>query len=254
MTVVSSADELFGPPPLLDDDDDTSPSASESDSTPAPAEPVTRKSVTAAAPTVSRRLSVDPPSTPAFGLMTPAAWSLIEQRASHRTLPDWDDRPAVLRFTESLKYRSGTILLRELADAMGIAPDFARPYFRALHSHLRAEGIEIRERRLAGDEQLGTRAYYLGEFMWPKDKNAMYQERAARKRAVVKAKAAARRDGGLDAELALQAAQDALEECEIRVSEMVKTTEHLPVERHAFVIVLDTAVYAPLASTEATSA
>lgn len=255
MTVVSSADEMFGPPPLEPDVEPAAPSALTEDHAPPSNDvPRTSSTSTAAAATPTRRLSVTSPDAVVFSLMTPAAWALIEQRASRRTHPDWNDPYAVARFTESLKWNRGVLSLTELSDAMGIAPDFARPYLRALHTHLRAEGIEIRERRLAGDGQLGTHAKYLGEFMWPQEKNAMYQERAALKRAVVKAKALTKREEGLDSGMALQKAQDALAECEIRVAEMVKTTEHLPVERHAFIVVLDAAMYAPVPTDEAASA
>lgn len=260
MTLVTSADEMFGPPPLEPEVEPTAPS---SHTTPVQdaysAVLVTENrapSLPGSTPLVTSlyRLTDAPPSDPAFGFLTPAFWSLVEERASRRQHPNWNDAAAVKRFTDSLRYRNGTVLLSELADAMGISPEFTRPYLRALHETLRDHGVEIRERRLAGDGQLGTWAKYLGEFMWPKDKNALYQERAALKRAVVKARATHKSEGGLDAELALQKTQDALEDCELRVAEMVKTTEHLPVERHAFVIVLDSARYAPPPSTEATSA
>ena len=188
-------------------------------------------------------LSITSLTNPVFALLTPEFWELIEERASRRTFPDWNTPSAVAAFTESLKYRNGTVLLSEIANALGIDAEFARPYLRALHKHFRAAGIEIRERRLKADGAIGTYAYFPGEFMWPKDKNALYQERAALKRAVRTARADAKANPSLESTLALQKAMDALDEGEAAVAEMTRTTEYLPVERHAYLIVLDQSQY-----------
>lgn len=176
---------------------------------------------------------------PAFGFLTPEFWTLIEEAASveDSSLPgfEWKVRK---RFHAS-------VLLTDLASALGMPPEYTRAYIRAIHSRLESVGVFLRERRLTVDGDLSTQCRNVtGDFIPPADRAAAHHAKGAAKRAVAAARQAiAAGDKSTAAMKALNDAELELEDAEQVVAEQAAMSTHLPVARHAFAVVIDPELY-----------
>lgn len=180
---------------------------------------------------------------PALGLLTPAFWTLIEDRAwEFPRLRNESDNDYERRLRRDV---SCSVLLTEFADAMGIPAEYARPYLRAIHEHLAALGVHLRERRLTVDGDL-TSQYWsvVGKFVSPADRKAATHAKGAAKREIAAAKAAIDKgDKSSETRSKLNNAQRALSEAEAAIAENDAMGTYLPVARHAFAVVIDPSLY-----------
>lgn len=182
-------------------------------------------------------------SDPALRLLTPAFWELIEDRGwtfpRHRHEEDNDYERRLRKDVEC------SVLLSEFADVLGIPAEYVRPYVRAIHEHLAALGVHLRERRLTADDDL-TSQYWsvVGKFVSPADRKAATHAKGTAKREIAAAKAAIDKgDKSSEMRSKLNKAQRALSEAEAEITENDAMGTYLPVARHAFAVVIDQSIY-----------
>lgn len=221
--------------PVLDEVPDAPPPLPDAPP-PLPDNAVSRTDATAVV--VAQRIETDK-NDPAFGFLTPAFWTLIEEAASveDSSIPGFESKVRK-RFHASL-------LLTDLAPSLRMPPEYTRAYIRAIHSRLESVGVFLRERRMEVDGDLSTQYWDVtGKFIPPADRAAANHAKGAAKRAVAAAKRAI--EAGDKSTAAMKALNDAeieLEEAEQAVAEQAAVSTHLPVARHAFAVVIDPDLY-----------
>lgn len=203
--------------------------------------------LSSAAPVAATKAATGQISTstadPALALLTPAFWELIEDRAwSFAALSGEDD----FSYEERLRKKVDcSVLLTEIADAIGIPADYTRAYLRAIHGRLEALGVKLRERRLEKDADLSSQYWTVaGKFVSPAEKAAAGHAKGGARREIAAAKAAIDKgDTSSETMAKLNNARRTLAEAEAEIAELNATGTHLPVARHAFAVVIDRSIY-----------